>query len=149
MFNIGERILLTLWIGGMWIIGFVVAPTLFSLLADRSMAGNIAGHLFTVLNYIGIVSAVFLLIAQYLRQAQASFKNRLFWMIVIMLVIILISQFVLQPMMAELKTQTMTDAVKGQFGRLHFFSSLLYLANCVFGLVLVIFSCRLSNQADN
>jgi len=140
MLIIGERILLTLWIGGMWIIGYVVVPPLFSMLEDNKLAGNIAGQLFTTLNYIGLVAAALLLAGQYVRHAQASFKNRLFWVIVIMLVITLISQFILHPMMAELKTQEMTDAIKGQFGRVHLFSSLLYMANSVFGLVLVAFS---------
>ncbi|MCK5382667.1 MAG: DUF4149 domain-containing protein, partial [Gammaproteobacteria bacterium] len=30
-----ERILLTLWVGSLWVVGFVVAPVLFAELDDR------------------------------------------------------------------------------------------------------------------
>ena len=31
---------LTLWIGALWTVGYVVAPTLFSTLSDRALAGT-------------------------------------------------------------------------------------------------------------
>ena len=31
---------LTLWVGGLWTIGYVVAPTLFSTLADRQLKAD-------------------------------------------------------------------------------------------------------------
>ncbi len=36
---------LTLWIGGLWVIGYLVAPTLFYTLSDRALAGSLAGKL--------------------------------------------------------------------------------------------------------
>jgi len=139
MFIIGERILLTLWIGGMWITGYVVAPTLFSLLEDKSMAGTIAGQLFMIMNYIGMFSAVLLLIGHYNKVQQVFFKHWLTWVLLIMLAIILLGQYVLTPMMSELRSQEMTDVIKGEFGRLHAFSSLSFFINSVLGLVIVAF----------
>ncbi|HEV7822096.1 MAG TPA: DUF4149 domain-containing protein, partial [Burkholderiales bacterium] len=44
---------LTLWIGGLWAIGYIVAPTLFYSVADRTLAGMLAGKLFTLIAYVG------------------------------------------------------------------------------------------------
>ncbi|NOX26610.1 MAG: DUF4149 domain-containing protein, partial [Gammaproteobacteria bacterium] len=45
-FNLGERILLTLWVGGTWTVGYIVAPVLFKFLeADRQLAGALAGEM--------------------------------------------------------------------------------------------------------
>ncbi|MES2016126.1 MAG: DUF4149 domain-containing protein, partial [Pseudomonadota bacterium] len=40
-------LLITLWAGSLWTIGYVVAPTLFATLHDRVLAGVIAGSMFT------------------------------------------------------------------------------------------------------
>ena len=55
-----ERILLTLWVGGMWTIGYLVAPVLFGTLNDRQLAGDLAGFLFKIIGIIGLVSGVIL-----------------------------------------------------------------------------------------
>jgi len=44
--HIIDRLALTIWAGGTWIIGYLVAPTLFAVLPTASLAGQIAGHLF-------------------------------------------------------------------------------------------------------
>ena len=38
-----ERILITFWVGAIWVVGYVVAPTLFAML-ERSVAGDVAGR---------------------------------------------------------------------------------------------------------
>ena len=138
MHLISERILLTLWIGGMWAIGYIVAPVLFKML-ERQVAGNIAGQLFTIMSYIGLLCGILLLTSLIYR---VGFSNWLQWrvlLIVAMLVIILIGQFVLQPMMVELKAAGLTGDIKAQFGRLHGISSILFMANSLAGLALVIY----------
>jgi uncharacterized protein (DUF983 family) len=81
------------------------------------LAGNLAGQMFTVMSYIGIVCAVFLIIGQYL-QAPVLGNWRL-WLLLVMLLIVLVGQFVLQPMMAELKAAGLEGDTARQFGRLH------------------------------
>jgi len=49
-----QAMAITLWIGGMWAIGFIVAPVLFARLGDRMLAGALAGKLFTLIGWIGI-----------------------------------------------------------------------------------------------
>jgi len=40
-------IVITLWVGALWAIGYLAAPTLFHVLDDRALAGKVAGQLFT------------------------------------------------------------------------------------------------------
>ena len=135
MFLIGEKILLTLWVGGMWTVGYIVAPVLFKML-DKPVAGNVAGQLFTVMSYIGLVAVIFLIISQYIQ--MPSMNNWHLWTLLGMLVIVIIGQFVLQPMMAELKAAGLEgDAIK-QFGKLHGIASILFMINSIAGLVLVV-----------
>ena len=136
MFLIGERILLTLWVGGMWTVGYIVAPVLFKSLDDRMLAGNLAGQMFTVMSYIGLFCAVFLIFSQLMQ--SLTINNWRLWTLVVMLVIIVISQFVLQPMMAELKAAGLEGEAAKQFGRLHGVASILFLLNSIAGLTLVI-----------
>ncbi len=39
-----ERALIALWVGGMWIGGYLVAPLLFNLLENRQLAGTVGGQ---------------------------------------------------------------------------------------------------------
>ncbi len=136
----GERILLTLWIGGMWTVGYVVVPTLFDMLDSRILAGAIAGRLFTIISGIGILSAVVLIAGQLLWASVPWRRNWRLGVLAGMLVILLIGQFGLQPQMAALKAAGLADpASAAAFGRLHGISSALFLVNSLLGLVLVIF----------
>lgn len=139
MLYIGSRVLLTLWVGGMWTVGFIVAPTLFAMLEDnRVLAGSIAGRLFTIMSYIGLVCGTLLLIAVIVQYGKAVLRQWRAWVLLLMLVIICIGEFVLQPMMAQLREAGLQDANAVAFGRLHGVSSVLFLINSLAGLVLVI-----------
>ena len=136
MFQTSERILLTIWVGGMWAIGYIVAPVLFQML-DKATAGLIAGKLFAVISYIGIFSATALIISIVVKQ---GFNSRQWQLLVLigMLVLVIIGQFVLQPMMAELKAVGISEINKAEFGRLHGIASVLFLINSLAGLALVV-----------
>lgn len=137
MLLIGERILLTLWVGGMWAVGYIVAPTLFSML-EKSVAGNVAGQLFTIISYLGLFCGSLLIVGIVSRLGTAVFQHWSFWALLVMVVLILIGQFVLQPMMAELKASGITDLNRSEFGKLHGIASVLFLINSLAGLALVI-----------
>ena len=47
----GERLLLTLWIGALWSIGYLAVPMAFANL-DVTIAGDYAGKLFSAVNKI-------------------------------------------------------------------------------------------------
>jgi len=135
-FSYSERILLTLWVGGLWTVGYIVAPTLFGVLDDRQLAGYIAGHLFTTMSYIGLVCGSLLLIGNTYR---SGIKHRTNYILVLMIVLVAIGQFVLQPMMAELKAQGLVEgSAAADFGKLHGVSSILFMITSIAGLILVI-----------
>lgn len=140
----GERIILTLWVGALWSIGYLAVPLLFYGLDDRRLAGELAGQMFKAVGYVGLVSGVFLLIGiavaaprQWLRQWRTG-------IIITMLVLIAIGLFSLQPYMQELKAQGLVpgSAEAARFGKMHGVSSVLYLITSICGLILVIFGAR-------
>ena len=127
----------------MWVIGYVVAPILFGSLDDRRLAGELAGNMFTAINYIGLVCGGGLL-ALAIPKAVAWLKDLRVIVLVLMLVLIAVSAFMLQPMMQELKATGLvpgSDAA-AQFGRLHGVSSILYLVNSLLGLFLILYKRR-------
>ena len=127
-----ERILLTLWVGSLWVVGFIVAPVLFTELNDRALAGSTAGTLFTITSYIGLASGSVLLLL------NAVIRKRINWRALVllgMLSLIVIGQFVITPMVADLRLQGLTDTPR--FGQLHGVASVLFLLTSVLGLVLV------------
>lgn len=134
-----DRTLLTLWIGGLWISGYLVAPVLFSTLDDRQLAGQIAGQIFQIMNYIGLVAGGYLLVSIVVCAGQNAFRRWQLWALIVMLLIIVIAAFVIQPMMQELKLQGIAEGTKQakDFGRLHGVSSILFLINSLLGLSLV------------
>ena len=127
-----ERILLTLWVGSLWVAGFVVAPLLFAELDDRALAGTVAGSLFTLTSYIGLVCGSLLLVFN-----GVSFRcsNWRAVVIVCMLLLVVIGQFVVTPMVADLRVQGLTDTPR--FGQLHGLASVLFILTSMLGLLLV------------
>ena len=136
MYQISEKILLTIWVGGMWAIGYIVTPVLFQML-DKPVAGNVAGQLFSIINYIGLFAAVALIINILVKQGFNS-RHWQLWTLAVMFLVIVIAQFVLQPMMVELKIAGLTGDNATQFGRLHGIASAMFLINSLAGLALVI-----------
>ena len=135
-------IALTLWIGGLWAIGYIVAPTLFHALADRALAGAIAGRLFTLIAYIGIACAAYLLLFRLVRFGGACFRHGIFWIVLAMLVLTLAGEFGVQPILASLKDQALPKEVmesvfRDRFAAWHGVASVLYLIQSVLGLLLV------------
>ncbi len=130
----GERILLTLWIGGIWAIGYIVAPALFNSLDDRALAGSLAGVMFRSIAWLGLFCVSLLLLGNQLRSAG----RRLNWralVLLVMLLIILVGQFVLAPIIADLRVAGEVD--EPVFAWMHGAASLLYLINSLLGLALV------------
>lgn len=137
MFQISEKLFLTIWVGAMWSVGYIVTPVLFQML-EKPVAGNVAGQLFTVVSYIGIFSAVALII-NVLMQNGFNRRHWQLWTLIGMLVIVLIGQFVFQPMMEELKAAGLSGDNVAKFGQLHGMASVLFLINSLAGLALVVF----------
>jgi len=147
-----ERVLLTLWVGGLWVTGMVVAPVLFRNY-ERMLAGEIAGRLFAAVSLLGMLCGALLLAFAVVRARQQVWRDGRAAVLVFMLVITVIGEFGLAARMRELKElmilPPVAPAVMVEFGRLHGIASLLFLVNSALGLVLVIFGMRPRLQAGN
>ena len=132
MLTATERILLTLWVGSLWVAGFVVAPLLFAELDSRAQAGSVAGSLFTLTSYIGLVCGSLLLLV------NGTVFRCINWRLVVivcMLLLVAVGQFVITPMVADLRVQGLSGTPR--FGQLHGLASVLFIITSVLGLVLV------------
>lgn len=139
-----ERIVLTAWVGSMWTVGFVVAPLLFRVLADnRVLAGDIAGRLFAIVGYVGLVAGTGLLILSATGPGRDFLRRWQSWALLLMLVLILIGQFGLAPTMQSLRDAAHGVDIErtplyGRFALLHAISGSLYVVNSLLGLALVV-----------
>lgn len=134
--------LLVLWVGGLWAIGYIAAPTLFAELSDRQLAGNLAGELFRWIAWVGIFAGAYLLVFCLGRQGFQALKQAYFWIVLLMLLLTLGQHFGIQPVMQALKDQAMPQAVmesafRSRFAAWHGVSSVVYLIESVLGLILV------------
>ncbi len=154
MVNVGQRILLTLWVGALWAIGYIAVPVLFSVIFERFVAGGIAGVMFTAVNTLGLVCGA-LLLASVIYQTGAGWRRHWqVWALVAMLVLIVAMEFVLQPLMQGLKMASPQGFTPGtpeaaRFSMLHGISALLYLATSLSGLALVAFGLGRKNPASS
>lgn len=139
-----------LWVGGTWAIGYLAVPVLFQTLPDRQLAGMLAGKMFTVMAFVGIGCALYLLAYQLRQFGRSVWKQRLFLVTAAMLILAIVVQFGIQPIMADLKSQAlpldvMHSALAQQFKTLHGLSSILYLLQSLLGIVLLVRSFDLKN----
>ena len=119
-------LLVTLWAGSLWTIGYVAAPTLFARF-DRPLAGSVAAALFSSQAWISIACGGALL-ALFTQVADARLRLRLQLATAAMLILAVVMHFWLQPMMASLRGGMMDEAATARFGMLHGVSALLFLA---------------------
>jgi len=131
----GERILLTLWVGGLWAIGYIVTPALFATLDDRALAGSLAGVMFEAIAFIGLFCGT-LLLAGNRFHAPGRWLDGRSLLLFSMLILVLIGQFVLSPMIADLREAGKVETAA--FARMHGLAAILYLLNSLLGLVLVV-----------
>jgi len=138
---------ITLWVGGMWAIGYMVAPILFASLGDRQLAGLVAGKLFALIGWVGLGSAVYLLLFLVARCRGQAFRHAVFWLVLLMALAAAASQFGIQPLMAQLKAdalprEVMESVLRDRFAAWHGISSILYLLQSGLGLWLVVWANR-------
>lgn len=140
-------VVLTLWVGGLWAIGYLVAPVLFANLESRQLAGMLAGKLFALIGWIGLGSAANLFVFLLLRWRGQLFKRAVFWMALLMALMSAASLFGIQPLMEQLKAdalprEVMESVLRDRFATWHGISSILYLVQSMLGLWLVVWGNR-------
>lgn len=137
----------TAWVGGLWAVGYLAVPILFHAQPDRQLAGMLAGQMFAVLGYLGIACGAYLLAWRLAVSSRAALREGVFRIAAAMLLLTLLSQFGIQPLMADLKAQALPlevsqSAFAGQFRMWHGVSSILYLLQSLLGALLVIGASR-------
>ncbi|HEX6829216.1 MAG TPA: DUF4149 domain-containing protein [Burkholderiales bacterium] len=141
-----EATAVTLWVGGLWAIGYLAAPLLFATIPDRVLAGAVAGRLFAGIAWTGIACGTALLALRVFR-LRGVVGDRQSWVIGAMLALALAGHFGVQPVLQRLKDDAAPAPVmeshnRDAFGRWHAVSSSVYLVESLLGLALVVLRGR-------
>jgi MFS family permease len=141
------NIAVTLWVGGLFAIGYLAAPVLFSQLADRSLAGTVAGAMFSVIAWVGLACGTYLMLFILVGKGWRAIQSGVFWIVLLMLALTVAGHFGVQPVLAQLKAdalprQVMESALRDRFSTWHGMSSALYLVQSLLGIALVILQER-------
>jgi len=135
-------IAIALWVGGLWAIGYLAAPVLFAELADRMLAGRLAGEMFRWMAWAGFTCGGYLVVFLIVRRGWRALRSLPFWLVVAMLLLTAAGHFGIQPVIAQLKLEAwprdvLEGAVKERFAVWHGIASVVYLIESLLGLWLV------------
>ena len=143
LLNLARTLLVTLWAGSLWTVGYLAAPLLFITLQDRILAGTIAGTLFRAEAWLSLVCGV-LLLTIFRADPYLPSKNTCTRLVIGMLLCVLVGYFGLQPFMAEIRAAAaqaggvMDGALRERFGLLHGVASFVYLVQSLLAVALVL-----------
>lgn len=134
---------LTAWVGALWAVGYLAAPVLFAHLEDKTLAGTLAGHMFAIVGWLGLGCGSFLLLFMFVRLGAAAMKRAVFWLVLGMLLLAAAQLFGLQPLIAQLRSESLPRelaeaAVRSRFATWHGVASVLYLVQSLFGIFAVL-----------
>jgi hypothetical protein len=144
---------LIVWIGGIIFLSFVEAPTAFSVLRSRHMAGTVVGHSLAILHWMGLFAGVIFLGSSMLLSSLATGSTQPMAarhiLVCAMLLLTVVSQFGISPKMATLRGQfgdidtvPANDPGRVQFDDLHQWSVRLEVAVLCLGLITVYLTAR-------
>jgi len=142
LLNLARTLLVTLWAGSLWTVGYLAAPLFFITLQDRILAGTIAGTLFRAEAWLSLVCGV-LLLTIFRADPYLPSRNACTRLVIGMLLCVLIGYFGLQPFMAEIRAAAaqaggvMDEAMRARFGLLHGLASVIYLLQSLLAVLLV------------
>lgn len=86
--------------------GFVAPPVAFNVLADRALAGSIAGMVLGRYAMVALVSGVVYIVTWFLsRMTARPFSKRLLAVVVLALAVIAVSHWYVTPQIADLRVQ--------------------------------------------
>lgn len=135
------------WVGSLLAIGLIAAPVLFTQLADRSVAGNLAGAMFSVMAWVGLGCGAYLILFVLFGKGWRAIRSGVFWIVLLMLALTVAGHFGVQPILTQLQAdalprRVMESALRDRFATWHGVSSALYLVQSLLGIALVILQER-------
>jgi uncharacterized membrane protein len=138
------RLLAMVWIGSQLTIGYLVAPTLFEMLAQHS-AGQLASRLFFYEAWLSVaISLTLLMLSHWLMQRSELAYRSLRWLLWAMLFCTLIGYFALAPFMETIRSAAARQGVEiehsvyaARFAWLHGIAGGLYLLQSCLGVLLI------------
>jgi DMSO/TMAO reductase YedYZ heme-binding membrane subunit len=144
---------LIVWLGGIVFFAAVLAPTVFRVLPNHEMAGNVVNPSLNLLHWIGLgAGLVFLICSLALSRMEFSHVKMLTAiniLVLLMLALTATSQFSISPRMRDLRAQmgnidtvATNDSRRLDFNRLHQWSTRSEAGVLLFGLVVVILMAR-------
>jgi magnesium-transporting ATPase (P-type) len=149
---------LSLWLGSIFFFAAVVAPTAFSLLPSRTLAGMVVGQSLSRLHWIGIVCGLVFLLSSFLlaliEGGQSPFHSRDL-LLVAMMAVTLAAHFGVERRMNALKADMgvidvvpQQDARRVEFNRLHVWSTRLEGSVFFCGLALLFLVAREESASE-
>ncbi|MDP2136006.1 MAG: DUF4149 domain-containing protein, partial [Sulfuritalea sp.] len=90
-------IAVAVWVGGLLAIGFIAAPVVFAQIADRGVAGNLAGAMFSVTAWVGLACGAYLILFVIVANGWRAISSAVFWIVLLMLALTVAGHFGVQP----------------------------------------------------
>lgn len=127
-----RALLIGLWLGGACFFSFAVAPSAFSVLAERELAGNLVSRTLMIVNFSGIAIGILVIALSFL--AASSTKAWKIWterfLVLITVIACAVGQFVITSWLSIVRTQAgvpieqlaADNPLKMQFDNLHQYS---------------------------
>lgn len=144
---------LIVWIGGIIFFAFVLAPTVFTVLPNNELAGNVVNPSLKALHWMGVTAGIVFLVCSLLYNRMKHAQSRTFSashvLVLIMLLFTLVSQLSVIPRMQSLRSSmgvidnvSPSDTRRIEFNRLHVWSTQLESGVLLLGLGVVVLTAR-------
>jgi|SRR5947209_12059500 len=139
---------LIVWVGGIIFFAAVLAPTVFTVLPTRHLAGSVVSPSLNRLHWMGLISGLVFLVSSIVYMRLTTGSAHLFAarhvLMVLMLLLTLTSQTAVTPKMASLRASmgdidnvSPSDPARVQFNSLHVWSTRLESGVLLMGLIVV------------
>ena len=144
---------LVIWIGGLIFFAFVLAPTVFTVLPTRQLAGNVVNRSLTIMHWMGITCGLVFAVTSMIDSRVVNGVAQPFALrnliVYAMLILTLVSMFGVASRMLELRQQMgiiddvpQDNPLRVEFNRLHHWSTRIEISVLVLGLALLYLTSR-------
>ena len=135
-------IISSLWVGGIWSM-LMVTTILFNKVPSSYIAGAIANDMFAFMNLFGMFSSGFLIIYGFKKINLLFLKSVVFWVLLLMLFLILISYFGINPIIDNFNDSSVSKEIiesvfADRYSTWHGVASAAFLFECALGILLLL-----------